>query len=163
MVKENKQTNPQVISLIVKVIIFELGAVLAIIFGVLAANFYPKLDLNEPWLIKAYHNLFSQESTANSSKTSIKNSMLFDLDETAISPEGEEQLNQIIKEIETREISTIRIASYTDKPEDSPLKLSNLVKQYLEANLSKKYRMVLIGYPLTEAEKLDTRIEFWLN
>jgi hypothetical protein len=161
--KENNLNIPQVISVISKVLILGISGSLAVALGVLFANFYPKLDINKPFLIKAYESIISQDKTDNKEAKIIQNSILFNEEQTEISPLGLEILNELIAEIESKQISTIRILSYTEKGEDTPLRLGNIVRQALENRLAKKYRWVIIGYPLDEEPKQNSRVEIRLD
>lgn len=161
--KENNLNITQVISVIIQVLIFGISSSLAVILGILLANFHPKLDINKPFLIKAYQSIISQDTTDNKETKIIQNSILFNEEQTEISELGLEVLNEIISEIESKQISTIRILTYTEKGEDTPLRLGNIVRQTLENRLAKKYRWVIIGYPLDEEQKQNSRVEIRLD
>lgn len=161
--KENNLNITQVIKVIIQVLIFGISSSLAVILGILLANFSPKLDINKPFLIKAYQSLIRQDIEETKEEKSIKNSFLFTEDETAISKLGAEVLNDLILQIQTKQISIIKIISYTEKNESSSLKLANLVKQYLEKSLTKNYHWVIIGYSLPEDDQLNYRVEIRLD
>ncbi len=161
--KENNLNITQVIKVIIQVLIFGISSSLAVILGILLANFSPKLDINKPFLIKAYQSLIRQDIEEIKEEKSIKNSFLFTEDETEISKLGAEVLNDLILQIQTKQISIIKIISYTQKTESSSLKLANLVKQYLEKSLTKNYHWVIIGYSLPEDDQLNSRVEIRLD
>ncbi len=161
--KQKKSSNyTSAIATIVYFLIFGIGSSLAIISGILLGSLYPKLDVNKPLLIKAYE-LVNRQEVKEKEIISIENNFLFNQEETEISQLGEQVLNDLINELETKQVSTIRIASYLDSEKQISLKFAEMVKQYLAKGLEKKSQWIVIAYGLETNTTEKPRIEIILD